>query len=261
MERQLHYEKHGSGKEILILFHGFGQNNKNLITWISSVNSFYTIYNFDLIFHGKSLYPNKSIYPKEWKEHFEVFLQQEGINHFSIAAFSLGGRFALTTYDLFSKRIDQIILVAPDGIYKSIWFQIATSTLGNPLFKYLMLHPSKFNGLLKIVENLGLATSQIVRFAQKELSQKENRKRVYRSWTYFKPLQPNLSSIAKKVNALKTPFHVVLGSRDHIIPVAEIKSKTKKITSIQYHILPLKHHQLIDGAKTLIPSLLKGDNL
>ena len=261
MNHHLNYDKSGSGDNTLILFHGFGQTNENLSSWVDSVNSNYTIYNFDLYFHGKSKYQDTPLEPKDWKTQFDYFLNEEGISRFSIAAFSLGGRFALTTYDLFSERINQMILVAPDGIYKSIWFQIATSRLGNPFFKYLMLHPKRFDSLLLLIRKIGLASSQVVRFAEKELSKRENRKRVYRSWTYFKPLQPNLNTIARSVNQLNTPIHFILGSKDRIIPEEVIKSKTKNFSSAEYHILPMKHHQLIDGAKTLIPSLLMGDEL
>lgn len=230
-------------------------------SWIDSVKSDYAIYNFDLYYHGKSIRANTPLSTKQWKLAFGAFLTREQINHFSIAAFSLGGRFALATYDTFSDRVESMILVAPDGIFQNIWFRIATSKPGNPLFKYLMLHPTKFNRLLHLIEKFGLASSQIVRFAQKELAARDNRKRVYQSWTYFKPLQPNLKSIIKTANTLHTPFHFILGSKDYIVPISNIKPKMTRMHTAKFYILPLKHHQLIEGAKTLIPSLLEGDIL
>ena len=101
----------------------------------------------------------------------------------------------------------------------------------------------------------------MIRFAQKELFTKENRKRVYRSWTYFRPLQPKLNLINDLIKSKKTPIHLILGSKDLLVPIDKIKSKMNKSESVYYHILPLKHHQLIDGAKTLIPSLLEEVNL
>ncbi|WP_258099744.1 alpha/beta fold hydrolase [Marinoscillum pacificum] len=261
MNQELFYEKHGLGEEILILFHGFGQTNEVLYPWHEELLERFTIFNFDLYYHGKSSRPDKPLTINQWKSDFESFLSEERIQNFYIGAFSLGGRFALKTYEIYPSKCNGIILVAPDGVYENFWYRLAVSKLGNGLFKYFMLHPSSFNKLLHLIDQLGLATSQMIRFAQKELSVKENRKRVYRSWTYFRPLQPNLQTINQLIEKHATPIDFILGSKDHLVPVEEIKSKINPSSSVQHHILPLKHHQLINGAKTLIPSLLKGNNL
>lgn len=257
----LFYEKHGHGEKILILFHGFGQSNEALNPWKDELDEHYTIYNFDLYYHGNSTRPDQPLSLKQWKSAFESFLEYEGIFNFYAAAFSLGGRFALKTYELFPHKVESIILVAPDGIYENFWYRLAVSKPGNPIFKYFMLHPGSFNQLLQLIDKLGLATGQMIRFAQKELSIRENRKRVYRSWTYFRPLQPDLKKVNSLINEHMTPVHLILGSKDYIVPVAQINSKVQESRLVKQHILPLKHHQLIDGAKTLIPSLLKGDKL
>ncbi|HCX22607.1 MAG TPA: hypothetical protein DHN29_11865 [Cytophagales bacterium] len=261
MDQELFYEKNGEGEKTLIFFHGFGQNHKILSPWVELTNKQYTIYNFDLYYHGNSSRPDIILSPEEWKSLFANFLKENNIDHFHLAAFSLGGRFALTTYQLFPEHTRSITLVAPDGIYENFWYLLAVSKGGNKLFKYFMLHPTVFNRFLKLVEKLKLTSSQMIRFAQKELFTKENRKRVYRSWTYFRPLQPKLNLINDLIKSKKTPIHLILGSKDLLVPIDKIKSKMDKSESVYYHILPLKHHQLIDGAKTLIPSLLEEVNL
>lgn len=225
------------------------------------MESVFTIYSFDLYYHGESTRADTKMSSEEWHEDFQSFLLREKIDRFSIASFSLGGRFAIVSTILFANKIESLILVAPDGIYRSFWFNLATSKPGNPLFKYLMLHPERFNQILHFVETFGLAASQMIRFAQKELAVKENRKKVYRTWTYFKTLQPDLKKFKAIVNHRHIPVHLVLGSKDYIIPAKEVTQKLVGISALTTHILEVKHHQLIEASKTLIPSLLKGGNL
>lgn len=261
MKSSLYYTKHGSGQDSLILFHGFGQNNEVFNDWLEHLEKGFTTYSFDIYYHGKSTRKDEVLFINEWKENFQSFLELEKIHDFSIGSFSLGGRFAIATTLCFPTRIRQLLLVAPDGIFRSFWFNIATSKIGNPLFKFLMLHPSRFNQLLSLVENLGLATSQMIRFAQKELAIKDNRKRVYRTWTYFKGLQPDLREFTDTVNKHEIKINLILGSKDQIIPGEAVQSKLRRIVTLNTIILEVKHHHLIDASKTLIPSLLKGGNL
>ena len=74
MDQELFYEKNGEGEKTLIFFHGFGQNHKILSPWVELTNKQYTIYNFDLYYHGNSSRPDIILSPEEWKSLFANFL-------------------------------------------------------------------------------------------------------------------------------------------------------------------------------------------
>ncbi|MFH6981911.1 alpha/beta fold hydrolase [Marinoscillum luteum] len=255
----LFYRKSGKGPHPIILLHGFGQEHSAFDTWLKALETNHTVYAFDHYYHGQSTREDSPLTIAQWKQQFEDFLLREDITKFSIVGFSLGGRFSLVTTTLFPERIRHLILIAPDGIFRSIWFRLATSSLGNPLFKYLMLHPDHFNTLLDTFKTLKITSSSMVRFAQKELQGKDNRKRVYRTWTYFKPIQVPISTVTRVINQHGIQAHLILGTLDTIIPLGKILSKTTKIRTLETHKLPYKHHHMIEASKTLVPSLLSGE--
>ena len=52
--------------------------------------------------------------------------KETGVQNFSLAGFSLGGKFALATLEAFPEKTKGIILLAPDGIKTSFWYSLAT---------------------------------------------------------------------------------------------------------------------------------------
>ena len=145
----LHYQKIGNGKKILLSFHGMGQDFLCFQKFAQTFENQYTTYLFDLPYHGKSggidgnNYVENEVITKEiWKEYLEKFLQESQIQTFSIIAFSMGGRFALATVEAFAERIEELILLAPDGITEDPKYVLATRygftrKFLSPLFKMI----------------------------------------------------------------------------------------------------------------------------
>ena len=55
---ELYYYREGDGNKVILLFHGFGQDHKAFDSWIDVLESDYTIFAFDLFFHGNSKWAN-----------------------------------------------------------------------------------------------------------------------------------------------------------------------------------------------------------
>ncbi len=254
---QLFYKKFGNGNKTIVLFHGFGQTHEIFEPWIDLIQNSYTIYSFDLYYHGKSMRAENPLTLKNWKVDFDQFLQQNEINDFDIGAFSLGGRFALATAKMFPKSVKKMILVAPDGVYQNPWYKVAVHPATNWIFRYLMYHPDQFNSLVKLARQFSLASYSMIRFAEKELSIIENRIRVYRSWMYFKCLFLKKTQFSE----IQCQIDFILGEQDSIIIPEKIQEKEQLFKYSNTHLLPLKHHQMIEGSKSLVSSLLSEDNL
>jgi pimeloyl-ACP methyl ester carboxylesterase len=181
----------------------------------------------------------------EWKKVVSAFLIKEKIDKFSLLGFSLGGRFAISTAYEFAEKIEKLTLVAPDGIFKSIWYRLSVSFWFRPVFKILMNKYSLFNSIIDTIESLRIANRSLTNFARKELGEPSNRIKVYRSWVYLVPLGYKMNTLAKKINQNKIPVTFVLGTRDNIVPEKEIKSKTKRFKTAVYFDFPAKHHELL----------------
>ena len=242
---QLFYEKYGNGPECLLAFHGFGQDGKVFEQWPKWLNSKYTIYAFDLFYHGRSHRVHDNLSKHEWQAWIDTFLLQERIERFSVLGYSLGGRFAISAAVLFEQRINRLILVAPDGIYLTTWFKLATTPGIRRLFKHIMTHPNRMERLLAFNDRTKIINSYIADFAKKEMGDLDNRKRIYWSWNFFKTLGYSEKQLIQHFSKVIYDRRLILGKKDHIIPSRSILPIIKKMGVFQLDLLPLKHHQLV----------------
>lgn len=242
---QLVYSTYGTGDKILLAFHGFGQNKEIFKNWEDILDHRYTIYAFDLFYHGESDRVYGKLTKKEWKLYLSRFLEKEQINRFDVLGFSLGGRFALASTLAFPEKTDELILAGPDGIFLTIWFKLATTPSIKWLFKYIMLNPGKLENLIQFNEKSRLINRYVADFVRKEMDNEENRKRVYISWNHFKALGYRRSSLISEFQKHSFKRRIILGDKDHIIKPKDILPIIEKMGKFDVDVLPLKHHQLI----------------
>ena len=240
----LSFEKNGSGSKILILFHGFGLTKAVFRSWISHLESEYTIYSIDLFYHGDSLRPHGKLLKSAWKKMFSQFLNEQKIERCSVLGFSLGGRFAICSAIELAQRCDHLFLVAPDAIYKTPWFKAATSFGLRWIFKYFMFHPTQMDWFIRMAVKIGIVSSYMADFVEKELGKAENRKRVYISWNHFKPLGYSKKILRREF--LRAPYKrtIILGSKDIVIPPNKVLPILSNCGFTEI-IIDKKHHQMI----------------
>ena len=153
----LSYLKIGKSDRILLAFHGMGQDFSCFQKFAQTFENQYTTYLFDLPFHGKSEI-NELIITKEiWKEYLSKFLQENQIKNFSIISFSMGGRFALATLEAFSDRIENAILLAPDGVTEDPFYYGAIRfSFTRNIFKKVLKNNHKFYGFAGFLSRVGI---------------------------------------------------------------------------------------------------------
>ncbi|MFM8740043.1 MAG: alpha/beta fold hydrolase, partial [Cytophagales bacterium] len=185
-ESELHYWHEGNGARVLLLFHGFGQHHRAFESWVEALGYQYTLYSFDLFFHGQSHWHSREALEKtDWQEIMTLFFKQESITDFELVGFSMGGKFALATLELFPTKVKKITLLAPDGIKTSFWYSLATYPIATRhLFKGMILHPNRMRILTRFLRALRLVDKGLLRFAENQMNTEEKRRRVYYSWVY-----------------------------------------------------------------------------
>lgn len=254
MAGNLSYKKIGSGPSTLLAFHGFGQDKHIFDTWESHLEKKYTIYSFDLFYHGESTRPYGRLEKKEWEAYLTRFLATKHIQNFSVLGYSLGGRFAICSALSFPEKTEELILIATDGIYKTIWFKLATTPGIRLIWKYLMLNPDRLEKWITFNDRAKIINKYVANFVRKEMGTAENRKRVYISWNHFKTLGYSKHQLIKAFNRYSFKRRVILGSKDHIIRTQDILPIIKKMGGFKVDILSKKHHQLLHEE---VASLLK----
>jgi pimeloyl-ACP methyl ester carboxylesterase len=246
-DSQLLFHRYGTGKKILLLFHGFGQDNRVFQSWEEILKEDYILYAFDLYFHGQSYWGSRKPLEKwDWKNILEQFIRQEQLTRFEVAGFSMGGKFALATLELFPERIEKIYLLAPDGIKTSFWYSLATYPIATRyFFKSMILHPSRLHSLAKLLRAFRLVDKGLLRFAENQMNTEAKRRQVYYTWVYFRHLKFDLDKIASVVNQKEIPFTMIVGKFDKVIQPKNMEGFLSKINSKEFKILEAGHNDLI----------------
>lgn len=247
----LHYSKIGTGKQILLAFHGFGQNTSVFSKLAESLSHTYTLYVMDIFFHDKSEwgYGEQPLEKAFLKRLLTEFLSKHSIDHFSVLGFSMGGKFALAATEAFPERVKELILLAPDGIKTSMWYSLATYPVAlRKVFKSMIHKPERFKAVANFVFRTGLLDKGIQRFVESQMNTEEKRNRVYLSWVVFRHLTFTTTSIADIINKNKIRLVLIIGKFDKIITAKNMKGFLAKVDTYQLEIPPTGHTGLLEAS-------------
>ena len=224
-DSQVSYLRFGSGPRIAFCFHGYGEEAGSFAFLDKYAGEQYTFYSIDLPFHGKT----------DWKEGLNFTTQNlleivdriliketHGLRtpdfRLSLFGFSLGGRIALSLYQFQSKKIEKLVLLAPDGLKVNFWYWLSTQTwMGNKFFGFTMKHPGWFFGFLKLMNKLGLVNASIFKFVNYYIGDKQVRNSLYTRWTTLRKLKPRIKKIKALIRENKTSTRLLYGKHDRII--------------------------------------------
>ncbi len=246
-QSRLAYRVFGNGPAVLLAFHGFGQNGAVFTPFATEGNEPFTVFAFDHFLHGSQFSGNALLTKTDWQGFISAFLQAQGIDRFSVVGFSLGGRFALTLVEAFADRLDQLWLIAPDGITRSFWYELATSTAaGRALFRFALRHLSWLNGFGHALVRLGLLNRTAMRFAEISLGTPQQRTLVYQTWTQFRRIRPDLALISNLLNDRPVRVRFFTGEFDRIVPGYYILPLTKQLRHYELNVLKTGHNRLIE---------------
>ncbi len=256
----LTYHKSGHGEKALLLFHGFGQNKQIFNDLTHTLEEPYTLYAIDLFFHGSSEWNQGEVAleKKEWLEIMTEFLAENKIERFSVLGFSLGGKFALATLELFPSRIDQLFLLAPDGIKTNFWYSLATYPLVlRRFFKSMILKPGRLHALTSVLHSLQVVDNGLLRFARSQMDTQEKRERVYNSWVVFRHLKFDMKEIAALLLKHSIRLTLIVGKHDKIITTENMQRLLRHVRDYQFEILDTGHNGVIDGSIKVLSKLTR----
>lgn len=251
----LHFTKTGNGERTLIAFHGFGQTGEAFHALADALSDRYTVYLFDIFFHGKSEWRlnEHPIEKKTWKLLMESFLTGHSISNFSVLGFSMGGKFALATLEAFPEHAKEIFLLAPDGIKTSLWYSLATYPIMlRKLFKSMITHPNRFTSIARFAHRAGLIDKGILRFVESQMNTEEKRRRVYYSWVVFRHLKFDMTAIANTINRYAIRLVLVAGKFDKVITIQNMKLLLDKVKVYELATPDTGHNGVIEAS---IPAL------
>ena len=247
---KLAYRRFGSGSEVWIFFHGFGQCHQDMLSFDKLRTSKQSYLFVDLIYHGQSSWntSEKALKKEEWKTILLSLLQQESIDTFHLVGYSMGGKFALLSYELLPKRIISLSLLAPDGIKTGLWYSMSNYPSGiHPLFKQVVFRPKRFFTLVDGLKTAGLLQKSLVKFVKTQLETRSKRAQAYLVWKVLGGLHLQLGTIIRQLRQRPIPITLVLGEFDRMVSPKNLERFTAKVPQLRLLQLPVGHGQLIDA--------------
>ena len=247
---KLAYRRFGSGSEVWIFFHGFGQCHQDMLSFDKLRTSKQSYLFVDLIYHGQSSWntSEKALKKEEWKTILLSLLQQESIDTFHLVGYSMGGKFALLSYELLPKRIISLSLLAPDGIKTGLWYSMSNYPSGiHPLFKQVVFRPKRFFTLVDGLKTAGLLQKSLVKFVKTQLETRSKRAQVYLVWKVLGGLHLQLGIVIRQLRQRPIPVTLVLGEFDRMVSPKNLERFTAKVPQLRLLQLPVGHGQLIEA--------------
>ena len=248
-DHSLNYTIWQGGKRALLCFHGFGLDHSSFkIIW-EHAKTDYTVYSFDLPYHGQTAFPQdeETLKPTDWLEYMKLFFQNEGIEDFDVMGYSMGGKYAMITAQLFPDRVKHLHLIAPDGITTHFSYRFSTYPfLFRKLFKTQINNPWFFKTLVKTLRTFKIMNNYSLRFAESQMDTEFKRSQVYHSWVNLRHFLPDLKALATQVNERQTPVTFYLGEHDKVINKKEIEPLTELIDNFELKMLETGHTKLVE---------------
>lgn len=245
----------GRGSKLLIAFHGFGNEAQLFIPLAAALEETYTIISIDLPGHGLTRWKDTYFGKKDLMAIVQGIKNDMGVEQFSLIGFSLGGRVCLNVAEQQPNWIDKLILLAPDGLEKNFWYQVATrNILGKAIFRKMMDNPGKWLGRVDFLRKYKILDESRFKFARINLTDEKVRHQLRYVWPVTSRLIVNPAIVKWNLNKHKIDTHLFMGRHDRIFPPAQGERFVKNLKTAQLHTPDAGHYLL---TPELLPEIIQ----
>ncbi|OCX51307.1 hypothetical protein BEL04_14840 [Mucilaginibacter sp. PPCGB 2223] len=260
---KVHYHEYGSGDKPMLAFHGYGMTGRQFHVLEQSVLSLYHVYGFDHFFHGWSElegWSEKQILsgmPRELvKQYAEEWFKIHGRQRISLMAYSIGANLALILVEEYPELIDELILMAPDGLegYKVFKF-LQHELMGKLLFRTATKSKWLAPMLLKMVRRFNFIDDSLYTIAYNEIDTPKKRHDVYYSINLIKHLKPDIPKVVELINRYHIKSTFIFGKDDMLFPMKTVVPILDQIKNAQVHEVPMGHWLVTHALDTYLINL------
>jgi pimeloyl-ACP methyl ester carboxylesterase len=245
----VHYHQYGNGTKPLLAFHGYGMTGKQFNVMERSLLADYQVYGFDHFFHGQSKLDNwteKQILagmPKATVYSFvDEWFKQHGRQRISLMAYSIGANFVLVLLEKYAHLIDEVILMAPDGLagYEGFKF-LQHHTLGRVLFKSITKSKWIAPSVLKLLKRFNIIDDSLYTIAYNEIDTPKKREDVFYTLNLIRFLQPDIKAVADNINSYQIKCLFIFGKDDMLFPKKAAMPALQLINKADIYEVPMGH--------------------
>lgn len=257
-ENQLRCLRMGQGKKVMIAFHGFGQNAMAYEPLARLIGEDYTLISFDFPGESADLWKGKKMPDAKVLYYFiQRICAEFQVDKVSLIGFSMGARPALCLTGYMSEKVEQLILLAPDGLQKNIWYYLATHNFyGRLLFHQVLQNPNRWIHYLERWVRLGIVKKRWQHIALNVLNNQSLLEKVGIAWPFTSNFIPQQRFIQKKIRKKKIPLLLFMGSSDIVFPPEEGEIFILNLPKAKLHVLNSGHQLLKSNNLPQIANIL-----
>ena len=217
-DSSISYSQFGNGQTLLICLHGYGEDAASFAFLEPFIGSDFTCIALEMPFHGNTNWNESYPFTVTILTEIIELIWQGPVENAYVIGYSMGGRIALQLLEYIPACISKLILVAPDGLQKNIWYTLSTqNSVGNTLFHYTMRNPDWFFSTVSLLYKLGFINKSIYNFVHFYLDDAESRMLLYQRWTILRKFNPRISILQKMIQHHKIKLRMLYGKYDRII--------------------------------------------
>ncbi len=256
----LEYETFGTGDLPMLAFHGFDRNFNDFRVLLPSLGQRYTIYSFNIFFHGASRAANTRaiLTESDLKGLVQAVMEKHGFTDFAVMGYSLGGKIALKLVELMPAKINDALLMAPEGLRVNMLYRLISETAwGLGLYRLLMRVPVFIYLVVYVARALRFINEKQHRFVHNSINSPAKRMKVWRIWHIFSKLPLNQEKLRLAFRKNSIQAHFFFGQYDRIIPASIGEDFVHKLSdNCHLHILEMNHQFINDRLNGVINEVL-----
>lgn len=254
-DNEIHCLRMGSGSKLLIAFHGFGNDATLFIPLAAALQEEYTTISIDLPGHGHTRWKDRYFGKKDLMAIIQGIRNDFGVTQCSLTGYSLGGRVCLNVAEQQPDWVERMVLMAPDGLEKNFWYQMATrNPVGKNIFSSMMRQPEAWLQRVDFLRKYKIIDASRFKFARKNLTDTAIRDRLAYVWPVTSRLVVSTQLVKWNINKYKIDTRIFMGRHDRIFPPVQGERFIKNLKTAQLHVLDTGHQLLTES---LLPELVQ----
>jgi pimeloyl-ACP methyl ester carboxylesterase len=207
----------------------------------------FTLLSFDLPHHGKSDWTEEKFHKRDLIVLMQKLLEEYNVSKVSLIGYSMGGRVCLTITELLPENIDNVLLIASDGLVFNPFYYFVTRTLvGKKMFSNFLVKPKQYLKLITWLRQKELIDATRYRFFMYYLESEADRSFLLKVWPAMSHITPDRKKLSAAIKKYCIPVFVFMGAYDKIIPVLHAERFKRDLPTVHLHILE-KGHRVFDA--------------
>jgi len=232
----------GNGPKLMVAIPGYADRKEQFLQLKEALSEGYSVYVLDLPGHGESEWTIGFFNREDFVKAIRMIMNRENQSSLSMMGHSFGGRVILSLLPDLKDSIDEIILLAPDGLDEG-YFRRATflpKSIRKTLQRFLK-NPGWYVGLVGFLNRIGLLKDYSFKFVKVNFENAKRRKRLFLYWNSIDCFHLNPATTKQLLNESEIPLKIVLGKRDYVIPAAAWKDWAKSLNKVQLDEIDANH--------------------